>query len=263
MGWPLKRKEDPRLIQGIGHYVDDISLPGMLHAVFVRSPYAHARVRSVETSKAKVAPGVVTVMTGADLGTAIGMVPCAAQIPDMKSAPRPVLATDRVRFIGEAVAVVVAEDRYAARDAADLVEVDYEPLTPVVDPEKAIAKGAPVLFDQYKDNVAFRWELEGGDVKKAFEQADVVVRQRIVNQRVIPMAMETRGVIAEYKPGEKTLTDLVLDTDSTPSANAARGHVGHTGTIRARNYSRSGRWIWQQAERISGRSPGRLPFHEA
>jgi carbon-monoxide dehydrogenase large subunit len=206
VGRALKRKEDPRLIQGISHYVDDISLPGMLHVAFVRSPYAHARVRSVETSKAKVAPGVVAVVTGADLGTSIGMVPCAAQIPDMKAAPRPVLATDRVRFVGEAVAVVVAEDRYAARDAADLVEVDYEPLTPVVGPEKAIAKGAPVLFDQNSDNIAYRWELEGGDVKKAFEQADVVVRQRIVNQRVIPVAMETRGVIAEYKPGEKTLT---------------------------------------------------------
>ncbi len=206
IGKALKRKEDPRLIQGIGHYVDDIALPGMLHAVFVRSPYAHARIRSVDTSKAKAAPGVVAVMTNADLGGAVGFVPCAAQIPDMQGAPRPVLATDRVRFVGEAVAVIVAEDGYAARDAADLVEVDYEPLSPVVDPEKAIAKGAPLLFDQNKDNVAYRWELEGGDVKKAFADADLVVRQRIINQRVIPMAMEPRGVIAEYKPGEKTLT---------------------------------------------------------
>ena len=206
IGMSLKRKEDPRLIQGLAHYVDDIVLPGMLHAVFVRSPYAHARVRSVDTTKAKAAPGVVAVITGADLGASIGNVPCAAQIPDMKVASRPVLATGRVRFVGEAVAVVVAEDRYVARDAADLVEVDYEPLTPVVDPEKAIAKGSPVLFDEYQDNVAYRWELEGGDVKAAFAQADRVVRGRLINQRVIPVAMEGRGVVAEFKPGEKTLT---------------------------------------------------------
>jgi carbon-monoxide dehydrogenase large subunit len=206
VGMPLKRKEDPRLIQGLAHYADDIALPGMLHAAFVRSPYAHARVRSIDTSKAKALPGVVAVLTSADLGNSIGMVPCAAVIPDMKSAPRPVLAKDRVRFVGEAVAVVVAEDRYLARDAAELVEVDYEALTPVVDPEKAIAKGAQTLYDNHKDNVAFRWELEGGDVKKAFAQADKIVKQRMINQRLIPVAMEGRGIVAEFKVGEKSLT---------------------------------------------------------
>jgi len=111
-----------------------------------------------------------------------------------------------VRFVGEGVALVVATDRYAARDAIDLIEVDYEPLTPVVDPEKAIEKGSPVLYDGHKDNVAYRWELEGGDVKAAFKKADKVIKQRIVNQRLIPVAMETRGVVAEYKPGERQLT---------------------------------------------------------
>jgi len=206
IGKPLKRKEDPRLIQGLGHYVDDLRLPETHYAAFVRSPYAHAKVRSVDVSKARTAPGVVLALTGADVKGAIGFVPCAAQIPDMKSAPRPVLAVDRVRFVGEAVAVIVATDRYAVRDAVDLVEVDYEPLTPVVDPEKAMAKGAPVLHEPYKDNVAYRWELEGGDLKKAFKQADKVIRQRIINQRLIPMAMEPRGVMADYKPGEKQLT---------------------------------------------------------
>lgn len=206
IGKRLKRKEDPRLIQGLAHYVDDLVLPGMLHAVFVRSPYAHARLRKVDVAKAKAMPGVIAVITSADLGTAIGPVPCAAQIPDMKAATRPVLATDRVRFVGEAVAVVVAEDRYIARDAAELVDVDYDALTPVVDPEKAMVKGSPVLFDQYQDNVAYRWELEGGDVKKAFAEADRVVHQRMINQRVIPVAMEPRGVVAEFKVGEKALT---------------------------------------------------------
>lgn len=206
IGKPLKRKEDPRLIQGLAHYVDDIRLPEMHYVGIVRSPHAHARIRSVDVSKAKSAPGVVAVLTGRDLRGAIGPVPCAAQIPDMKMALRPVLADDRVRFVGEPVAAVVATDRYAARDAMDLVEVDYEPLTPVVNPEKALAKGAPVLHEQYNDNVAYRWKLEGGDLKKAFKQADKVIRQRIINQRLIPVAMEPRGVVADYKPGEKQLT---------------------------------------------------------
>src|SRR5712691_3275144 len=206
LGKPLKRKEDPRLIQGLAHYVDDIVLPGLLHVAILRSPYAHAKIRSVDASKAQAAPGVVQVLTGADVRGSIGPVPCAAQIPDMKAAPRPVLAHERVRFVGEGVALVVATDQYAARDAIDLIEVDYEPLTPVVDPEKAIEKGATVLYDGHKDNVAYRWELEGGDVNAAFKKADKVIKQRMVNQRLIPVAMETRGVVAEYKPGERQLT---------------------------------------------------------
>lgn len=206
LGKPMKRKEDPRLIQGLAHYVDDIVLPNLLHAAILRSPYAHARIRSVDTLKAQSAPGVVLVLTGADIRGAIGPVPCAAVIPDMKAAARPVLARDRVRFVGEGVAVVVASDRYAARDALDLIEVDYEPLTPVVDPEKAIANGATILHEGHKDNVAYRWELEGGDVKAAFKNAGKVVKQRMINQRLIPVAMETRGVVAEYKPGERQLT---------------------------------------------------------
>ena len=206
LGKPLKRKEDPRLIQGLAHYVDDIVLPGLLHVAILRSPYAHAKIRSVDASKAQAAPGVVQVLTGAEIRGSIGPVPCAAQIPDMKAAPRPVLAHERVRFVGEGVALVVATDQYAARDAIDLIEVDYEPLTPVVDPEKAIEKGATVLYDGHKDNVAYRWELEGGDVNAAFKKADKVIKQRMVNQRLIPVAMETRGVVAEYKPGERQLT---------------------------------------------------------
>jgi carbon-monoxide dehydrogenase large subunit len=206
IGKPLKRKEDPRLIQGISHYVDDLKLAGMHYAAFVRSPYAHANVRSVDLSKARHASGVVLALSGADIDGAIQPVPCAAQIPDMKSAARPVLARDRVRFAGEAVAVVVASDRYAARDAIDLVEVDYEPLTPIVNPEKAIAKGAAPLHAGHTDNVAFKWELEGGDLKAAFKSADKVIKQRIVNQRLIPVPLETRGVLADYQPGEGQLT---------------------------------------------------------
>ena len=206
VGRPMKRKEDPRLIQGLAHYVDDIQLANMHYMAVVRSPYAHAKIRSVDVSKAKSAPGVVAVITGEDVRGVIGPIPCAAQIPDMKPAVRNVLATDKVRFVGEPVAVVVANDRYAARDAVDLVEVDYEPLTAVVDPEKAIAKGSPKLYDNFADNVAYRWELEGGDVAGAFKKADKIIKQRMVNQRLIPMAMEPRGVVATFDPGEPKLT---------------------------------------------------------
>jgi carbon-monoxide dehydrogenase large subunit len=206
IGKPLKRKEDPRLIQGISHYVDDLQLAGMHYAAFLRSPYAHAKIRSVDLSKARHAPGVVLALSGADVDGAVQAVPCAAQIPDMKAAARPVLARDRVLFVGEAVAVVVANDRYAARDALDLIEVDYEPLTPIVNPEKAIAKGAAPIHPGHKDNVAFKWELEGGDLKAAFKAADKVIKQRIVNQRLIPVPIEPRGVLADYQPGEGQLT---------------------------------------------------------
>jgi carbon-monoxide dehydrogenase large subunit len=206
IGKPLKRKEDPRLIQGLSHYADDLQPAGLLHMSIVRSPYAHGRIRAMDTGKAATAPGVVAVLTAEDLRGAIGPVPCAASLPDMKMALRSVLASERVCFVGEPVAVVVATDRYQAADAAALVEVDYEAMTPVVDPLKAMAKGAPVIHPQYKDNIAFRWELEGGDVKGAFKHADRVVRQRMTNQRLIPVAMETRGVVADYKVGEKRLT---------------------------------------------------------
>ncbi|MGH9703428.1 MAG: xanthine dehydrogenase family protein molybdopterin-binding subunit, partial [Candidatus Acidiferrales bacterium] len=206
VGAPMKRKEDPRLIQGLAHYVDDIQMAGMVYACVVRSPYAHARIKSVDVSKARTAPGVVAVLTGEDTRGVIGDVICAAVLPDLKQATRPMLAVDKVRFVGEPVAVVVASDRYAARDAVDLVEVDYEPLQAVVDPEKALLKDSTLLYENFGDNISFQWHLEGGDVAKAFKEADRVVQCRMVNQRLIPVAMEPRGVVADYKPGEKKLT---------------------------------------------------------
>lgn len=222
IGKPMKRKEDPRLIQGLAHYVDDIQLPGMLYMTVVRSPYAHAKIRSIDASKAKSAAGVVTVLTGDDVKGQIGAVPCAAQIPDMKAAMRFPLATDKVRFVGEPVAVIAATDKYAARDAVDLVEVDYDSLPAVTDPEKAIAKGAPKLYDEFADNVAYRWELEGGDVAGAFKNADQIVKQRMANQRVIPVPMECRGVVAEYDRGEPKLKVWT----STQIPHLARTQIG-------------------------------------
>ncbi len=205
-GRAMKRKEDPRLIRGQAHYVDDLQLRDMHHMAVVRSPYAHARIRGVDVSRARSAAGVVEGLTGEDGRGQIGMIPCAAQIPDMKPAYRAVLATEKVRQAGEAVAVVVAKDRYAARDAVELVEVDYEPLAAVVDPEKAVQKNSPLVYEEFGENVAYRWKLEGGEVEKAFRGADRIIEQRLTNQRLIPVAMETRGVVAEYKSGEDQLT---------------------------------------------------------
>lgn len=222
IGKPMKRKEDPRLIQGLAHYVDDIQLPGMLCMMVVRSPYAHAKIRSIDASKAKSAEGVVAVLTSDDVKGQIGAIPCAAQIPDMKPATRFPLATNKVRFVGEPVAVIAATDRYAARDALDLVEVEYDSLPAVTDPEKAIAKGAPRLYDDFADNVAYRWELEGGDVTGAFKSADKIVKQRMANQRLIPTPMECRGVVAEYDRGEPKLKIWT----STQIPHLARTQIG-------------------------------------
>ena len=207
LGERIKRKEDPRLIQGRGHYVDDVKLDGMLHMAFARSVHAHARVKSVNVSAARAHPGVVAVYTGADLKGKVGLVPCAAGMEGLKVPDHPCLAVDKVCYVGEPVAAVVARDRYVARDAADLIEVDYEPLPAVVDPEKALAAGSPLIHEKLGDNVAFVAKLEGGDWKLVEADKSLkVIKQRMINQRLAPVSMETRGVIASYSPGEDTLT---------------------------------------------------------
>jgi carbon-monoxide dehydrogenase large subunit len=192
------------MIMGRGTYVDDVQLPRMTYAAILRSPYAHARILSINVDKAKALPGVVAVMTGADLQGQ--NVPCGWTLPDMKVAPHPALAIGKVRYTGDAVAVVVAEERYLARDALDLIEVDYEPLPVVVDAEKAIQAGAPQLHDEVPNNTTFVWKVAGGDIDQAFREAEVVVKQRIVNQRLIPNAIEPRGMVAQYNPGSGDLT---------------------------------------------------------
>jgi carbon-monoxide dehydrogenase large subunit len=204
IGSRIKRREDPRLIMGRATYVDDIQIPRMTYAAILRSPYAHARILSINVDKAKALPGVVTVLTGADLQGK--NVPCGWTLPDMKVAPHPALAVGKVRYTGDAVAVVVAEERYLARDALDLIEVDYEPLPVVVDAEKAIQPGAPQLHEEVPQNTTFVWKVAGGDIDKAFREAEVVVKERIVNQRLIPNAIEPRGMVAQYNPGSGDLT---------------------------------------------------------
>src|SRR5438128_1836824 len=203
-GKRIRRKEDPRLITGTATYVDDIKMPGMRHACILRSPHAAARIRSINIKPALDHPGVVAVFTGADIDS-VGPVPCGASLPGLRVPPHAVLAKDRVYFAGHPVAVVVATDRYIAADAVDLVEVDYEPGRAVADPEKALEPGAPAVHPEWPDNIAFTYHQEGGEPEKAFAQAEVVVKQRITSQRLIPVAMETRGAVADYRAQQLTL----------------------------------------------------------
>src|SRR6266436_879106 len=205
VGQRIKRTEDPRLIKGLAHYVDDIRLPDMLHVAFVRSIYAHARINGVDTSEAVKAPGVVAVYTGKDIATKIGPVPCAAALPDLKVPDYRVLATDKALFVGHPIAAVVATDRYLARDAVDLISVDYEELPVVVDVEAA-AKGGAVIHEKFGNNIAYTLTSGEGDIDAAMNGADHILKQRMVHQRLAPIAMEGRGVLARYFPGEEELT---------------------------------------------------------
>jgi carbon-monoxide dehydrogenase large subunit len=205
VGKRIRRQEDPRLITGTATYVDDIKMPGMHHACIVRSAHGAAKIRSINIKPAQDLPGVAAVFTGKDV-EGVGPVPCGASLPGLRVPPHSILARDRVYFVGHPVAVVVATDRYIAADAVDLIEVDYEPLPAVTDPEQAIAAGAPAVHPEWPDNTAFLYHQEGGDPEKAFKEAEVVVKQRITSQRLIPTAMETRGVVAEYRSAEKNLT---------------------------------------------------------
>src|SRR5438067_11379690 len=205
VGQRLKRTEDPRLIKGLAHYVDDIGLPGTLHVAFVRSMYAHARISGIDTTEALKAPGVVAVYTGKDIAAKIGPVPCAAALPDLKVPDYRVLAIDKVLFVGHPIAAVVATDKYLARDAVDLVAVDYEELPVVVDAEAA-AQGGNLVHEKFGDNIAYKLTSGEGDIDAAMKSADKVVSQKMIHQRLAPIAMEPRGVLVRYYPGEQELT---------------------------------------------------------
>jgi carbon-monoxide dehydrogenase large subunit len=206
VGRAMKRVEDPRLVKGIGTFTDDLRLPGLLHAAILRSPHAHARIVSIDTAAAKALPGVVAVLVGADVNEKCGAVPCASPMADQKMPRHTVLAGDRVYFVGHAVAVAVANDPYIARDALDAIEVEYDPLPVVVDAEQAIQPGSPLTHPDLGTNVAYTHTMGGGDVDDAFRRADRIIRQRVVHQRLTPMPIEPRAVVASYHAGEGTLT---------------------------------------------------------
>src|SRR5687768_17516892 len=224
-GSGIRRREDPRLLTGTARYTADITLPGMVHAAILRSPHAHAHIRGVDTSRAKNAPGVVAVFTAADTEGSLQCIPCAWLLPNagLNVAPYRAMAPDVVRYVGDAVAVVVAESDYQAYDALELIDVEYDPLPAVIDPEQAAGSGAPQLHAEASGNLAFHWKVEGGDVDAAFTSADVVVRDRIVQQRLIPTAMETRGAVAQFTPatGELTLWNTTQNPHITRFIMAA------------------------------------------
>jgi carbon-monoxide dehydrogenase large subunit len=202
VGTPVKRKEDLALLQGRGTYVDNLTLPGTVYLAVVRSPYPHARIRSVNLEAARAAEGVVAAFSGADLaGDWASPLPCAWPVTeDIKMPPHFPLAVDEARYQGDGVAVVAAESRALAKDAAELVEVDYEPLPAVADVEQALADGAPLVHADLGTNECYVWKLESGEVEAALAAADVVVTRRYRQPRLIPNAIEPRAVLAQAGP---------------------------------------------------------------
>ncbi|MFF5077205.1 aerobic carbon-monoxide dehydrogenase large subunit [Actinoplanes sp. NPDC000266] len=212
----MLRKEDPRLLRGRGRFTDDVQLPGMLHLAILRSPFAHAKIVSIDTSAAEAAPGVRAVVTGAALAEQ-GL----AWMPTLSNDVQAVLATDKVRFQGQEVAFVVADDRYQARDALELIDVEYDVLDPVIDVRKALAPGAPLIRDDLEgkaDNHCFDWETGDEDATAAvFAKADVVVETDVVYPRVHPAPMETCGAVADFDPIEGKLR--LWSTTQAPHAH--------------------------------------------
>jgi carbon-monoxide dehydrogenase large subunit len=215
VGERVKRREDPRLIQGRGTYVDDIKIVGMLHLAFKRSDVAHGRIRSVDVSAAAAMEGVEAVFTGADIAEMLAPMPIGTPFP---SPPHRAVASDVVRYAGEPVAVVVARDRYVARDAADAVVLDIDPLPAVIDPERAMTGRPTVIHADFPNNLAVALvpsgtgvsadlsTVDNSAVDAAFAKAEVVLSQRMMNQRLVPNAMEPRGVVAHFEPGKGTMT---------------------------------------------------------
>ncbi len=204
LGRPRPRKEDARLVTGKTNWTDNIVLPGLLHVAFVRSPFAHARISRIDVSAARQVPGVVAAFTGEDFGAEQGSLPCAWPVtPDIVIPAHPPMATEEVRYVGEAVACVVARDRYTAADAVSAVEVDYEPLPPVLDIRTALDPSSPRVHES--GNKSFEFLLQNGDLDAAFRDAPVVIERTYRQQRLIPSAMEPRAVVGWNEGDEYTL----------------------------------------------------------
>jgi aerobic carbon-monoxide dehydrogenase large subunit len=202
MGQGVARKEDPALVTGRGTYTDNIKLPGMLHIALLRSPFAHAKITHIDVSAALDQPGVVAAYAGEDLAEEwAAPIPCGwAVTEDLKTPDHWPVAKGEVNHVGDAVAVVVASDRYKAQDALEFVDVDYEPLEVVTDMEEAVEEDAPLVHEELGTNTAFYWPLQVGEVEEAFEKADVTIEQRFIQQRLIPNAIEPRAVVAQPDP---------------------------------------------------------------
>jgi carbon-monoxide dehydrogenase large subunit len=211
VGARVKRVEDPALLRGEGKYVDDVEIPGMLHAAYLRSPVAHARLRSIDMSDAAALPGVVAVISDSDVREmGIGDLPAIWVRPGQKSLSYPLLARDTVRWVGEPIAAVVAESRELAEDALELIHLEFDDLPAVVGSLAALEPEAPLLYDEWGDNVCVRLEREGGDVEQAFAEADVVLSERFRTQRYSGIPLETRGAVANVEPTGRGGTGLTI-----------------------------------------------------
>ncbi len=206
IGQSIPRAGDRRLLTGAGRYVDDVLIPGTAYAAFVRSPHAHARVLAIDATAALALPGVVAVYTGADVVALLAPQVSEAELLPGRSIRRWPLATDTVRCVGDPVAVVVAEDRYIARDAAELVAVEYAPLPAVTNAEAALAADAPILHEGWENNVALRWEVVAGEPDRLLAEAERVVEVRVINNRIQAAFIEPRSVLASPTPGTDELT---------------------------------------------------------
>jgi aerobic carbon-monoxide dehydrogenase large subunit len=215
LGHSVKRVEDDRFIRGKGNYIDDIHLPGMLHMAILRSPYAHAKLKSIDASRAQALPGVIAVVTG-ELMAQHNL----AWMPTMSYDTQAVLATDAVRFQGQEVAAVIAEDPYIAKDALELIDVDYDPLEPIVTPQRALEADAPVIRtdkEDQKDNHIYHWETGDKDATdKAFDTADLVVKLDTFYPRCHPAPLETCGCVADINPATGQAT--IYMTSQAPHA---------------------------------------------
>ncbi|TVR96958.1 MAG: xanthine dehydrogenase family protein molybdopterin-binding subunit [Rhodospirillales bacterium] len=232
LGQPVRRSEDPRLLTGRGRYAADVRLPGEARAVVLRSPHAHARIRAIDTTRALAMPGVLAVLTGADVAAdGLGEVPCSIRVNGrdgqrMPRPGRPLLAAERVRYVGDGVALVVAETLATAVDAAERIDVDYDPLPAVATIEAAVADGAPPVWDAVPDNRAFFWQRGDGDaVAAALAGADRIVSLALANNRVVPCAMEPRAAVGAFDAATGRYT---LYTSSQSPHGVKKGLSAHT-----------------------------------
>lgn len=221
VGASVKRVEDPRFLTGQGRYVDDIKFPNMAYAAFLRSPYPHARI-TVDASQARSLPGVVAVFTAADLAGVVNPIQGDASLPGTKPLPHTALASGKVRFVGDPIAMVIAENRYIAEDAIDLIQVDYETLPPVPSMEVALDPASTPLYEEAGDNIAYHDTFTYGDVDAAFSSADRVITETFRQHRYINVPMETRGSVATYDAATGDLTYYA----ATQSHNAMRFFLG-------------------------------------
>src|SRR5262249_14205733 len=219
---PTERRP-PVVYTGQGTFLDDLTLPGMLHAAVLRSPHAYAHITAIDTAAARHAPGVVAVLAAEELEGVVEPIPTRreTEAEELRPPVHPVLARHKVCYVGQPIAIVVAQDLALAQDARALIQVDYAPLPPVIDPVEALQADAPIVHQELGTNIALRTLNAGGDVEAAFAQAAHIVRQRYRVQRLAPVPLETRGIVADYQPQDEMLT--VWESNQHP--HAIRDHL--------------------------------------